>query len=334
VAGDGMGHVPPAVSIILPVLNEIDFVDHTLGDLLGQDYEGEIEIVVADGGSTDGTREKLGSWTRRDPRVVVIDNPERHQAFGLNRAAAAASHDVLIRTDGHTSYAPNYVRRSVEGVIELEAAIGGRMNPVGRTRFGRAVAAAMNSPLTMGPARFHHAGAREEVDTVYLGAFLREGFEAIGGVRHLPSGSSEDADFYYRWRRSGRRVFVDPAIVTEYTPRDRPGSLWRQYFRYGLGKAEMLWVNGRFPSPRPLAPAALVVGLILAVVLGFATDRWWPLVAGGGAWLALLAWVGVRSGEAAPTVMLAAGIMHLAYGLGTVWGLVRGPGPVRHLRRR
>jgi succinoglycan biosynthesis protein ExoA len=323
-----------AVTIILPVLNEVEFIDHTLGGLLGQDYSGGIEVVVADGGSTDGTRERLDGWSSRDPRVVVVDNPDRRQAFGLNRAAATASHEVLIRADGHTSYAADYVRRSVEGVVELDAAIGGRMNPVGRTRFGRAVAAAMNSPLTMGPARFHHAEVREEVDTVYLGAFSREGFDAVGGFRSFPSGSSEDADFYFRWRRSGGRVFVDPAIVTRYTPRDRPGALWRQYFRYGLGKAEMLWANGRFPSARPLAPAALVLGLVSGAALGLATGHWWPLGAVVAAWSALLAWVGARSGEPFLLVMAAAGIMHLAYGLGTVWGLVRGPGPVRHLRRR
>jgi hypothetical protein len=106
--------------------------------------------------------------------------------------------------------------------MELDAAIGGRMNPVGRTRFGRAVAAAMNSPLTMGPARFHHAGAREEVDTVYLGAFSGKASRRSAASATFPSGSSEDADFYYRWRRSGRRVFVDPAIVTA-TPPGSPG---------------------------------------------------------------------------------------------------------------
>ena len=191
----------------------------------------------------------------------------------------------------------------------------------------------MNHPLTMGPARFHHASDREEVDTVYLGAFPRTDFLSIGGFRAFPSGSSEDADFYYRWRESGRRVFVDPGIVSRYAPRDRPGPLWRQYFRYGLGKAEMLWANGRFPSHRPLAPALLVGGLGALGAYGAVRRRWLPPVAGMAAWAGLLGWVGVRSPEPAPRVMAAAGTMHVPYGLGTAWGLVRGPGSVRHLRR-
>ena len=116
------------------------------------------------------------------------------------------------------------------------------MNPVGTNPFGRVVAAAMNSRLTMGPARFHHADRREEVDTVYLGAFPREDFLQLGGFRAFPSGAAEDADFYHRWNRTGRTVVVDPVIHSEYTPRQDPKALWNQYLRYGLGKSEMLWV--------------------------------------------------------------------------------------------
>ncbi len=165
------------------------------------------------------------------------------------------------------------------------------MYPVGRTPFGRAVAATMKSPLTMGPGRFHHSVTREEVDTVYLGAMRRDSFLTSGGFRPFPSGTSEDADFYFRWRREGRKVYVDPSIVSEYTPRDHPGSLWRQYFRYGSGKAEMLWRNGSFPSWRPLAPLALVVGLTVLTVIGLVTQVWVPLLALAGLWLVLLIWV-------------------------------------------
>jgi succinoglycan biosynthesis protein ExoA len=208
------------------------------------------------------------------------------------------------------------------------------MAPLGRTPFGRAVAAAMESPLTMGPGRFHHATKREEVDTVYLGAFRKDDFEALGGFRAFPSGSSEDADFYYRWRKSGRRIHVDPWIVSSYTPRDTPAALWRQYFRYGMGKAEMLWVNGELPSWRPLAPLALVLGLILFALAGLLTGGWVALSLLAGLWLLVLVWVALRADAPAVGVFRAAGIMHLAYGIGMIWGLIRGPGPIRQLKPR
>ena len=321
----------PSVSVILAVFDEADFIDQALSNLLGQDYAGPLEIVVADGGSDDGTREKLEFWAERDHRLTVLHNPERRQAYGLNLAAEAASGEILVRADGHTGFASDYVRASVGALEETGGAVGGRMLPVGRSRFGRAVAAAMKSPLTMGPGRFHHSVIREEVDTVYLGAMRKDWFEALGGFRPFPSGTSEDADLYYRWRRDGGRVYVDPSIVSEYTPRDRPGDLWRQYYRYGIGKAEMLWRNGALPSWRPLAPLALVIGLLVLAVVGFVAHVWMPLVVLVGLWFLLLAGVALGAEEPAAGVLLAAGIMHLAYGMGELWGLVRGPGPVTRL---
>jgi glycosyltransferase involved in cell wall biosynthesis len=281
---------------------------------------------VADGGSTDGTLDKLKASATKDGRLVVLSNPKRRQAYGLNQAAAEANGDVLVRADGHTSFAPDYVRASVAVLEATGGAVGGRMSPVGRSDFGRAVASAMDSPLTMGPGRFHHAVAREEVDTVYLGAFRREQFEDLGGFRPFPSGTSEDADFYFRWRRQGGKVYVDPSIVSAYTPRDTPADLWQQYFRYGMGKAEMLLRNGSFPSWRPLAPLGLVLGLLLLVIVGVVTRSWVPLVVLAGIWLLLLVWVALSADQPAARVLLAAAIMHLAYGLGGLWGLMRGPG--------
>ena len=320
-----------SVTVILPVLDEVDSIDQVISDLLNQDYEDAMELIVADGGSKDGTLAKLDSWAKRDSRLTVIDNPERRQAHGLNRASKVATGEILVRADGHTSFAPDYVRRSVELLSEIGGAVGGRMNPAGRAKFGRAVAAAMKNPLTMGPGRFHHAEVREEVDTVYLGAFRKQDFQQLGGFRAFPSGSSEDADFYYRWRASGRKVFVDPSIRSSYTPRDTAASLWRQYWRYGLGKTEMLWANGEFPSYRPMAPAVLILGLAGGLVWALAGIPW-LFLAVVTSWLLLLGSVGLRSNESVGLVMSAAAIMHLSYGLGALWGLVRGPGPTRHLR--
>ena len=306
------------------MLNEQALIDACLSSLEAQDYDGEVEFLVADGGSIDGTRGRL-DWWARTLDLKVVDNPMRVQSHGLNLAAGAAKGEVLVRVDAHTTYEPDYVRSSVEALLDTGAvAVGGPMRPVGTTPFGRAVARALRTPLAVGPAPFHHAEARQVVDTVYLGAFRRSDFLAAGGMRTLPSGVAEDADLYFRWRQAGREVVLDPAIRSAYQPRQTPRALWRQFWRYGLGKADMLYVNGRWPSWRPLAPLVLVLSLVAGVILGlvWAWWPWWGLLA---VWLAAIGW----ATRGRPMVVVAAVIMHLSYGLGLVVGLLRRPAAVR-----
>ena len=314
----------PSVTVIVPTFDEAANVDACLASLAAQDYAGEVQVLVADGGSRDGTLDRIAVWADRLPGLQVLHNPARVQAHGMNLAAAAAGGEILVRADAHTTYAPDYVRRSVGTLLDTGAAVGGVMRPVGNRAFGRAVAAAMTSPLTIGSGKFHYATARAEVDTVYLGAFRRSGFLTLGGMRRFPSGVAEDADFYYRWRRAGGTVVVEPAIRSVYRPRETPWALFRQYLRYGEGKAEMLYVNHRLPSWRPLAPLALVLALAGAAVVAAATPWQWPLVVLLAAWMVPLAIVAVRAGVLAPLVLAASAIMHVAYGIGMIVGLARG----------
>lgn len=322
----------PSVSILLPVLDEEDFIDACLDSVLAQDYDGAIEVIVAEGGSTDHTPDLLRRRAETDPRLRVIPNPRRRQSHGINLAAEAATGEILIRADAHTTYEPDYVRRSVVDVLRGEfVAAGGPMRPVGTTPIGRAIAHAMRSRLAVGPAHFHHASESVEADTVYLGAFRREQFLRFG-LRTFPSGVAEDADFYYRWRKAGGTVFVDPGIQSSYRPRGTFRGLWRQNHRYGQGKAEMLFANGTFPSPRPLGPLVFTLLVLAGLVLGIAGIGWLPFWGVLLPWLAGLSIAARKSGRLFPLTVTAGVVMHLSYGLGLLLGLLRGPSPVRHLR--
>jgi GT2 family glycosyltransferase len=326
--------VTPTVSIILPVFNEAGFLDPCLASLQAQDYGERIEIVVADGRSTDGTRERLADLAQRGV-VTVVDNPRRRQWAGLNLAAAAASGEVLVRVDGHSTYASDYVSRSVAALAETGAtAVGGRMIPESDSPVGRAIASAMASAWAVGPARYRHQAHRSLVDTVYLGAFRKQDFERLGGYRELP-GVAEDADLYFRWRRQGATVMLDPSIQSTYRPRDSWKGLARQYYRYGWGKADMLYANGVLPSLRPLAPLGLVVGLAGAAAAGAGRRTWWPLAALASLWGTVLGLIGARAGDGMVhrgRTAVAAGLMQLSYGIGLAAGMLRGPGTRRHLR--
>lgn len=326
--------MPPPVTIILPVLDEAEHLDACLASLHAQEYEGSIEIVVADGGSTDGSRAEL---ERRHAagELVLVDNPHRRQWAGLNRAAEQASGEILIRVDGHSTYAPDYVSRSVTALTESGVtAAGGRMIPVSDNPVGRAVVSAMASRWAVGPARYRHQSHPSLVDTVYLGAFRRDDFHRLGGYRDLP-GVAEDADLYFRWRRQGATVLLDPSIKSDYRPRESWTGLYRQYFRYGWGKADMVYANRVLPSPRPLAPLALIVGLAGGLVLAV-TGILWPLALLLATWTTVLILVAAGAGRPAAHRLrtgYATAVMHLSYGAGLLLGLLRGPGPRRHLRQ-
>ena len=214
-------------------------------------------------------------------------------------------------------------------------AVGGPMLAEGDTKWAQAVAIAMKNPLAIGPARFRHADKVEEVDTVYLGTFERDRFLDIGGYRTFPSGTVEDTDFYSRWRAAGGTVIVNPSIVSWYKPRSTWRDIAHQYFRYGIGKAELVWLNGRLPTPRPLAPAVFVAALVVTggVAIGWKGTGWtWiPLAALSAIWVGALGSVAARANELRIRTAIVAGTMHLGYGTGFWTGLMSGRPKVKTL---
>ena len=243
----------PPVSIILPTLDEWDCIVDCLSSVLTQDYPTIDEVLVVDGGSSDGTPELARGL---DDRVRVVGNPRTTAAAAMNIGLAEARNDLVVRLDAHTIYAPDYVRRSVATLTESGAAIaGGPMRPVGRTSFGRAVAAVTTSPIGIGNGRFHYATEACDVETVYLGTFDRRTIAAAGGYDEDGiQWAAEDQELAFRVRQQGGRIRLDPSIRSWYTPRETPKALWKQYRNYGVCKASTLRKHGRLPYLRPARP--------------------------------------------------------------------------------
>ena len=247
----------PPVTILLPTLNERAFVTDCLDSLSAQDYPCVDEILVVDGGSTDGTRDIV---QRYGSHVRLVDNPRVTAAAAMNTGLAEARNDVIVRADAHTLYAHDFVSRNVEALLRTGAAVvGGPMHAVGITPFGRAVAAVTSSPFGVGPGRFHYSDRVEEVDTVYLGTFRKATVIDAGGYddENL-QWAAEDQELNFRIRRRGGRIVLDPSIRSQYFPRQTPRALARQYQNYGLCKASTLAKHKTLPYWRPVAPAVLV----------------------------------------------------------------------------
>jgi len=318
--------------VILAIRNEAAFIQRTLTAILQQDYPHSLmELLIADGQSTDATRDTISEVVNRHPgafSVKVIDNPRRIVSPGLNAALAAARGEVIVRIDGHTIIEPGYVRECVEALKRSGADnVGGRMDPVGTSAFGKAVALATSSPFGVGGARFHYSNREEWVDTVYLGCWPRAVFESIGCFDEEQVRNQDD-EFNYRLREAGGRVLLSPAIRSQYFNRGTLKSLWRQYFEYGLWKIRVMQKHPKQMQWRQFVPAAFVLGLLmLAVTALFLPAARLLLLSVLVVYLsaALFAASKVSSKEPGliPRVALVFGVLHASYGSGFLSGLVR-----------
>ena len=316
----------PFVTIAMPCLDEAAFIEACLDGVRRQDYPGDrIEILVADGGSTDGTQAILERLCAEDPRIQMVGNPQRLQAAGMNAMIRRARGDVIVRMDVHSDYAQDYVRRCIE-VLDRTGAdnVGGAPRVRGRTTFQRAVCAALRSPLGVGGAPNWSEKNEGEVDSVFNGAFRRRVFETAG-LYDPRAVTNEDAELNQRLRAAGGRIYLSRDVVVHYYPRASLPSLVRQYFRYGQGRARTLLKHRRLLSPRPLIPFLMVSGGLALVLVPWL----WPLApwAFGAYALAVVAEaVRVSRGDSlalAPLVAVVFPAFHVSHGVGMMHGLLR-----------
>jgi glycosyltransferase involved in cell wall biosynthesis len=249
-----------SVTVVVPTLNEASSIDECLSHITAQvipDGMEIVEVLVVDGGSTDDTVERA----ERHDGVRVVRNPDRIQAAALNVAIREARGDVLIRVDGHSLIADDYVASCVQTLERTGAAmVGGAQRPVGSGLVQRGMAAAMGSRLGVGAAAFYREDRRGWVDTVWMGAFRTDIAREVGGYdASLPV--NEDAEFAARIGAHGG-VWLDPSIVAHYEPRGRLRDVVRQWSRYGLWRGRNVRRTPALLRPRQLAVPLLLIGLI------------------------------------------------------------------------
>ncbi|WBL37367.1 glycosyltransferase family 2 protein [Tepidiforma flava] len=315
----------PLVSIVIPCLNEERYITALLDALAAQDYgAGGIEVIVADGGSTDRTRELVRAYPSPFARLELVDNPRRITVAGLNEGMKAARGDCWIIIGAHSTVRPDFVRQSVEALKRTGAAcVGGPIETIGEGAVGRAIAAAMSSPFGVGNAKFRYASEAGYVDTVPFGCYHRRVWEVVGEFDETVDGADEDS-YNARLIEAGGKIWLDPAIRSSYYPRRTLRALARQYREYGAAKGT-LFVRGRPLRARHFAPAAMVAGGPALWLLGRVSKP---------ARLALrglaLAYVGLggfaayraaqRHGANPALTFAAMATMHVSYGAGFLEG--------------
>jgi succinoglycan biosynthesis protein ExoA len=310
---------PPPVSVIMPVLNEARHLRSAVEHVLGQDYPGEIELVIALGPSTDDTDRIAAELSAADPRVRAVPNPSGRTPAALNAAVAAARHDIVVRVDGHGCLPSDYVRTAVALLEETGADnVGGLMRAEGTTPFERTVACAMTSPLGVGNARFHTGGEPGPADTVYLGVFRRATLDKLGGYDESFQ-RAQDWELNYRIREAGGLIWFSPKLWVSYRPRPNLQALAKQYFHYGRWRRIVMRQHRGTANLRYLAPPAALAGCAAGLLAGLLVHPAGFIVPGGYLAAVLLgsAWTGrrlpLRSLAMLPLVVVT---MHFSWAVG------------------
>lgn len=315
----------------MPVRNETAHIRRSLAAVLSQDYPGDrMEVIVADGMSTDGTREFVRELQAQHQNVRMLDNPKLIVAPGLNLAMAAARGEIIVRVDGHCEIAPDYVANCVRHLLEDGVdGVGGSVETVGESDMAKAIAAAMSSSFGVGGSAFRTTVDKTMlVDTIPFPAYTREIIEAAGPYDETLVRDQDD-EYNYRIRKLGGRLLLAADVSSRYYSRASLRSLWRQYFGYGFWKTRVLLKHPRQMKARQFVPGVLVACLALGVIFSPFSRRARRLL--GATILSYSAASGTASWRVAAqndsqhlTKLPAAfAAMHLGYGAGFLLGLAR-----------
>jgi succinoglycan biosynthesis protein ExoA len=311
----------PIVSVVVPMLNERWHIEACLDGFAAQTYPLDcLEVIVVDGGSSDGGREMVERVALSSTWVRLLDNPKRRASVAFNLGVASAVGEIVCLFSAHGVPDPNYIERSVTVLTETGAAgVGGRYLHVGQDPASAAIGLAMMSPFGMA-SRHRFASGRQEVDTISHPAYVRQALLDIGPFDEGLERNS-DYELNYRLRSAGERLMFDDEIRSIYRPRTSLVALGRQFWWYGRWKARVVRRHpGSLRLRHVVAPAAILGAAVAPVLLIWPWGRR-AAAAGGGLYGALVVAAVVlarpREHNADPMILgRAFPVMHAAWGAG------------------
>ncbi len=277
----------PTVSIAIPAYNESAYIERVLrGFLQTTSYSKLVEVFVADGGSTDGTQDIVKKLSLEDSRVKLLHNPLKIQSAALNIILQECTGDIFLRADAHSDYAPDYIERCVEALLESKALnVGGAQRFVAKTPFQAGVALASRSLLGNGGAKYRDPNYNGYADTVYLGCFWRKTLLELCGYS-IDATPNEDYELNQRINKcvfdvpqvtnqdyelnqslqilDSKAIYVSSKICVWYYPRKTSKSLWNQYFKYGRGR---YLTTAKHSGKAPLRSKLPFIVISLAILL-------------------------------------------------------------------
>ncbi len=324
------------ISLCVVAYNEKQYLPALLQDILGQSYPKEkLEILLIDGGSTDGTRQQMEQFAKdykdRYSDVLVLDNPGKIQSCGWNTALVHFTGDVIVRVDAHGRIPEDFVQRNAENLQAGEMVSGGARPVVCDKEDGwsNTLLLAEESLFGSSISSFRRKGEKGYVNSLFHGAYRREVFETVGGFRE-DLGRTEDNEIHYRIRKAGYRLCMSPDIHSFQYIRPTLRKMCGQKFGNGY------WIgltSGVCPGCLSLyhfVPGAFIGGILLTSIAALLGLRQPALILWGAYWLlaVLMAVCSARKKKKSIFLLLLPVLfflLHISYGAGTWLGLIKMP---------
>ena len=317
------------VSFLIPVKNEISFISSAINSIINQrNYSKKFEILIALGESTDGTLETINKFIVKYPFIKLINNPRSIVSTGFNLALNQARGEIIIRIDGHCEIPPEYFIKCCKLLERKDADIvGGVIETISTGIIGKAISIAQSSWFGVGGVKFRRVSLEKSgfVDSLAFGAHKRELFAEIGGYDE-DMVYNQDDEFNFRVIQAGKKIWVDPTIRTKYFARSSFGKLFKQYFNYGCYKIRGIQKRKQLFSIRHLIPFVFIMGLFSTIIYGLNYNN--PIIS----ILVLFPYIVCNSIfsiitspsiQTIPFIFISFWTLHLGYGLGFTWGLIR-----------
>ena len=319
----------PFISIIIPIRNEEDKIFSTLNSIINQNYQSDrIEIIISDGCSYDNTINIIKEIASQDSRIKIINNDYNIVSSGFNLGLNEAKGDIIVRVDGHCEISSNYISCCVALLKSKDADIvGGCIKTESNGIIGRAISIAQSSLFGVGGVKFRNSSCNTAtyVDTLPFGAHCREVFSDIGGYDEEMIYNQDD-EFNLRATIAGKKIWMDPSIITKYYSRSSYGKLFKQYFNYGCFKVRGIQKRKQVISIRHIIPSIFVMVLSGAFILGYSLNQSWVSFSVFIFYLIIniLSSIYISPKTSSiPMVFVSFWILHLGYGLGFIWGLLK-----------
>ena len=258
----------PSVTIGIPTLNEEEHIEQVISNFLGASYPNILEIIIADGGSSDKTKEIVNRISTTNAKVKLIDNPEKFQSFALNKAINRAQGEIFLRADAHCEYGADYVLKCVSKLLEGDVKnVGGAARFLAKNLVQAGTALSVLSLLGNGGAKHYNPDYNGYSDTVPMGCFWTKDLLKLKGFTES-NHTNEDAEINYRIRKVlNGKIYISSEIKLWYYSRSSISGLFKQYLRYGRGR----FLTGRmhkgkipFRSKAPFIFLSLMVLFLIA----------------------------------------------------------------------